>query len=141
MNALNSILDKMVQMATQQLVLSMFGGGSFAGIPAFATGTSYAPGGMALVGEDGPEYVSLPRGSQVMPANQTRRMMEGSGSQNVHVTVGVDVDGSGNIMPFVKSISEQSAASAVRTAAPAIANQGAAQSRENYARSGGWSTL
>lgn len=33
----------------------------------FAEGTSYAPGGLALVGERGPEIVNLPRGSQVFP--------------------------------------------------------------------------
>jgi hypothetical protein len=33
----------------------------------FATGTSFAPGGMALVGERGPEVVNLPRGSTVTP--------------------------------------------------------------------------
>lgn len=44
-------------------------------IPGFASGTSYAPGGMALVGERGPELVNLPRGSRVHTANQTRGMM------------------------------------------------------------------
>lgn len=38
--------------------------GSFLG---FAEGTNFAPGGMALVGEKGPEIVNLPRGSQVIP--------------------------------------------------------------------------
>lgn len=33
----------------------------------FADGTDYAPGGMAVVGERGPELVHLPRGSQVIP--------------------------------------------------------------------------
>jgi hypothetical protein len=36
-------------------------------IPGFASGTNYAPGGMAVVGERGPELVNLPRGSQVVP--------------------------------------------------------------------------
>ena len=35
--------------------------------PAFAQGTSSAPGGMALVGENGPEVVNIPIGSQVIP--------------------------------------------------------------------------
>lgn len=52
----------------------------------FATGTRYAPGGMALVGERGPEMISLPRGSQVLPAAQTSAMM--GGRQQVEV-VGV----------------------------------------------------
>jgi len=33
----------------------------------FATGTNYAPGGMAMVGERGPELVNLPRGATVTP--------------------------------------------------------------------------
>lgn len=33
----------------------------------FASGTNYAPGGLALVGERGPEIVELPRGSKVFP--------------------------------------------------------------------------
>lgn len=33
----------------------------------FATGTNYAPGGLAMVGERGPELVNLPRGSTVTP--------------------------------------------------------------------------
>lgn len=38
-----------------------------ASVPAFAGGTSFAPGGLALVGERGPELVNLPRGAQVYP--------------------------------------------------------------------------
>jgi hypothetical protein len=47
----------------------------------FAVGTRYAPGGMALVGERGPEMINLPRGSQVIPAAQTSQMMGGIGGQ------------------------------------------------------------
>jgi phage-related tail protein len=36
----------------------------------FAGGTNYAPGGLAIVGEHGPELVNLPRGSQVIPNTQ-----------------------------------------------------------------------
>jgi len=49
------------------------------GTNAFAVGTRYAPGGMALVGERGPEMINLPRGSQVIPAAQTSQMMGGIG--------------------------------------------------------------
>ena len=51
---------------------------------AFAQGTAFAPGGMALVGEMGPELVNLPRGSQVIPNPRL-------GSE---VTVNVTVEGS-----------------------------------------------
>ena len=40
----------------------------------FARGTAYAPGGTALVGEQGPELINLPRGSQVFPTPKTNQM-------------------------------------------------------------------
>lgn len=46
------------------------GGGSTSipgGVASYASGTNYAPGGLSLVGEDGPELINLPRGSQVIP--------------------------------------------------------------------------
>jgi len=52
----------------------------------FAVGTRFAPGGMALVGERGPEMISLPRGSQVTPAAQTSNMLGG-------VTGGLEIYG------------------------------------------------
>lgn len=36
-------------------------------IPAYASGTAFHPGGLALVGERGPEIVNLRRGAQVIP--------------------------------------------------------------------------
>jgi len=48
----------------------------------FASGTDYAPGGTAIVGENGPELVNLPRGSQVIPSSQTARMGGGSTTTN-----------------------------------------------------------
>lgn len=41
--------------------------GAYNRIPAYAKGTTYHPGGNAIVGENGPEIVSLPRGSRVYP--------------------------------------------------------------------------
>jgi hypothetical protein len=43
----------------------------------FAVGTRNAPGGMALVGERGPELINLPKGSQVIPSAQTSNMLGG----------------------------------------------------------------
>ena len=51
------------------------------GRSSFAVGTRYAPGGLSLVGERGPELINLPRGSQVIPAAQTSQMMGGVGGQ------------------------------------------------------------
>lgn len=45
----------------------------------FASGTLSAPGGMALVGERGPELVELPRGARVYNNSESRGMMGGGG--------------------------------------------------------------
>jgi len=44
-------------------------------VPGYADGTDYHPGGMAWVGEKGPELVNLPRGSSVMTNKES--MMQG----------------------------------------------------------------
>lgn len=41
------------------------------GLPAYRYGTNFHPGGMAVVGEDGPEVVQLPRGAAVQPNPMT----------------------------------------------------------------------
>ena len=46
------------------------------GVRAYAEGTDYHPGGLALVGEEGPELVLLPRGAKVLPADVTARFMQ-----------------------------------------------------------------
>lgn len=51
------------------------------GIGLYADGTSYAPGGLSIVGERGPELVNLPQGSQVFNTNRSAQMM-GAGNDN-----------------------------------------------------------
>lgn len=46
-------------------------------IPYLAKGTDYFMGGPAIVGEQGPELVYLPRGTQVIPNNETERLLAG----------------------------------------------------------------
>lgn len=46
----------------------------------FAKGTSNAPPGLALVGEEGPELVMMRGGEQVIPADRTRAMARSVGS-------------------------------------------------------------
>lgn len=41
------------------------------GVPTYRNGTGFHPGGPAIVGEEGPEMVNLPRGSQVLPTGPT----------------------------------------------------------------------
>lgn len=45
-----------------------------------ASGTDFWRGGLSWVGEDGPELVNLPRGSQVIPSNTSLAMMASGGS-------------------------------------------------------------
>ncbi|WP_136440297.1 hypothetical protein [Pacificoceanicola onchidii] len=66
------------------LLGSLFGGGKGGGLSFFAKGTDYAPGGAAMVGEDGPELVHLPRGSKVVP---NHRLSQGGGRSQVDVFV------------------------------------------------------
>ncbi|WOI85998.1 phage tail tape measure protein [Rhodococcus qingshengii] len=66
--------------------LSNIPGSPKVSIPRFASGTLYAPGGMALVGEHGPEYVNLPQGSQVTQAYRTRSMVQDGGGDGGGVT-------------------------------------------------------
>ena len=45
-------------------------------IPMLAMGTENFEGGQAIVGEQGPELVNMPKGAQVEPANKTKAMAE-----------------------------------------------------------------
>lgn len=63
----------------------------------YATGTASAGGGMSLVGENGPEYINLPRGAQVYNNTQTRNMTTNA-ALNVTIT-----DASGNITETVRA--------------------------------------
>jgi hypothetical protein len=50
-------------------------------IPGFASGVRNFSGGVALVGERGPELVRLPKGSDVIPNGQMNSMLSGGGTQ------------------------------------------------------------
>jgi tape measure domain-containing protein len=106
--AIGELLANLAEMiasnAFKMLFTNMFGdsaksGGGFWGMMgnllggAFANGTPSAPGGLALVGERGPELVNLPRGSRVHTAQETSRML-GGGSVDIrlHVPEGVTAE-------------------------------------------------
>jgi hypothetical protein len=57
----------------------------------FARGTSYAPGGWGIVGEEGPEAMYIPRGSQIMTNTQTRNTFGGT---NVQFSISIAGDAS-----------------------------------------------
>ena len=60
----------------------------------FADGTRHAPGGAAIVGERGPELVNLPRGAEVMTAEETAAAFaEPSSAPALNVTFSGDIYG------------------------------------------------
>ena len=46
---------------------------SYRNVPRYARGTQYHPGGPAVINEEGPEEVVLPRGTKVVPAGKTAK--------------------------------------------------------------------
>ncbi|WP_316234889.1 phage tail tape measure C-terminal domain-containing protein [Bradyrhizobium sp. SZCCHNR1004] len=65
----SSFIRDIARMAIQAAVIKPMMGalGGGIGIPGFASGTDSAPGGLAWVGERGPELVRLPKGAAVYP--------------------------------------------------------------------------
>lgn len=53
----------------------------------YASGTRYHPGGLAVVGEEGPELVNLPRGSQVYSHRDTREILSQGGGDVFNITI------------------------------------------------------
>jgi hypothetical protein len=128
LNALGKIADKLASMAADQLWTSafggssglggffgsLFGGGSSVGpagsitvgtqsFPKFASGTDFAPGGLSIVGENGPELLNIPRGSQVIPNDALK---SGIGGSNVTVggaTVIIQGDASEKTVALIKA--------------------------------------
>jgi hypothetical protein len=98
----NSIISDLARIAIRQAITGpianalggLFGGSGGGGIgtmqvgsqlfPKFASGTNFAPGGAAIVGERGPEIVNLPRGAQVIP-NHRSRQIGGGGNVTVNL--------------------------------------------------------
>lgn len=79
------ILGAVINLGMQLGSIGIFGKGvqgriNAPKVPGYANGTNYAPGGLALVGERGPELVRLPRGSQVIPNHALR----GNGGGNTY---------------------------------------------------------
>lgn len=72
----------------------------------FARGTQFAPGGMALVGEQGPELMNVPRGSQILSNNRTNRALEGINSQ-ANISGEFTVRGTDLVLVLEKAQSKQ----------------------------------
>ncbi|MCI0999208.1 phage tail length tape measure family protein [Ochrobactrum sp. C6C9] len=138
-NSVSRLAQMLIEMGTNSAINGFFAnfggglGGGFSanttlgnflkGIPGFATGTNSAPGGMAWVGENGPELVNLPRGAQVIPNDILGSIARGgisaprvpsipaaansNGASGVHVTLGWSKDADGNIAPIIRDVSQQ----------------------------------
>lgn len=93
-------LGKIAGSAAQTLFNSML---SKIKIPGFAQGTKFAPGGLAMVGEKGPELVSLPRGSQVTPNNQLQNDLM---NRSVNVNGEFRIKGTDLVVVLEKTMSQ-----------------------------------
>ena len=117
-DVLKSILTSFVDMVANNAWKSLFngaagagggGGGGFAagllqsfGIGRNANGTQNWRGGLTSLHERGGEIYNLPKGTQVIPHDISKRMADGAADRaaNVGITVGIDPD-TGNLTAFV----------------------------------------
>lgn len=131
-----NILSKLSDMLLDLGANALFGGvskslgGLIAGsIPGFASGTNYAPGGMALVGERGPELINLPRGSKVTPNHR----MNGMGGGTTEIIVR-------NEPGTIVEIARNEAGAAIRQAAPELVGKSVQASQASFkCGKGAWS--
>ncbi|MBA3881040.1 MAG: hypothetical protein C0500_15160 [Sphingobium sp.] len=88
-------------------LLSIFG---------LASGTEYARGGMALVGEHGPETVMMPRGARVLTAPETRRRLggesKGDGPPPIYLTLNANFAGGAATKQDVEDMGQAAATAA-----------------------------
>jgi tape measure domain-containing protein len=87
--ALTDIMDKMKGLSNVPGLGNFFKGK----IPGFANGVRNFSGGLAVVGERGPELVNLPKGADVFTNEESRRMTSGGGGitiENMNIKSGVD---------------------------------------------------
>lgn len=59
-------------------------------VPQYAEGTEFHPGGSAIVGEQGPELVNLPKGSKVMTNTETKNILKDSFGENKGINVHIN---------------------------------------------------
>ena len=92
-SVLKMINDMIAKWLSARLMMGLFGSSFFSrnNIPGFAAGGNYS-GGVALVGEKGPELINFHRGGYVYTAQDTKRLME-SGDTYHQISVPVSVAG------------------------------------------------
>lgn len=79
----NAIKKSFTEKGIEQTIRDSYKSGMLSALPKFANGGT-SSGGMALVGELGPELVRLNRGDKVFSNAQSRNMV---GNTNIHITI------------------------------------------------------
>ena len=107
-NMSKQIIADLARIAIQKAIIAPlanfmgFGDGAsiFGGLKRNAIGTNHSPGGMTLVGESGPEIVNMPKGSQVLPNGDVRklRVPQNSASKSPVFNFSTTVHASGAVM-------------------------------------------
>lgn len=99
-------------------------GTSFSAPMAFASGTDYAPGGLSLVGEEGPELMQLPGGARIYPADETQAILSPRAANSNNTGGGGNVVQITNYVEAGASMAdvEAAVASGIQQAAPHIVN-------------------
>lgn len=93
------------------------------GVSAAANGTSFAQGGMTLVGERGPELVNMPRGSQVIDARRTASR-RGNGDIVQNFSFNLSANGDESVRRIVSQAAPQIVESAKAGVADAVRRGG-----------------
>jgi hypothetical protein len=73
----------------------------------FARGTSFARGGLALVGEEGPEMVDMPRGARVFSAAQTRQFFNQPSTFTINISGNADQSTVASLQDALESFSDR----------------------------------
>jgi len=144
-NVANQIIADLVRIAVQQAITiplanALFGGGGGGGglfgnllgaIPFFASGTSSAPPGLAVVGEKGPELVRFRGGEQVIPNHAIGNMSVAGGGGTVVQRFHLDARGAVMTQDIVNQINAmgQQAAEAGARGGHALASRDIANMR------------
>ncbi|GGA81173.1 hypothetical protein GCM10011491_05580 [Brucella endophytica] len=115
-----------------------FGGG---GLGLYARGTTFAPGGAAIVGEQGPELVNLPRGSQVTPNHMLGQGGSGTGKQAVDVGVEVNFNNDGTFEAFVTNIAQREGTRAAGKAVKAYDKTGPMRLKRDSQKAKTWGVI
>lgn len=133
---LASILSSLAEMLMNKAFTSLMGAGTSGGglltgvmkMFGFSNGTNFAPGGLARVHERGGEIMNLPRGTQVIPHDISKRMADNASKSQ---GVSIHIDARGAVEGTAALIDQK-----IRAAIPQIVNQSVQGVRAQTARGG-----